>query len=129
MPDRSAYDWAIVRVVPRVERGEYLNAGVIVHCRAKSYLAARVECAHPRLQALWPDLDLESLEEHLASIPLICKGGKESGPIGLLPMTDRFHWLVAPRSTIVQVSPVHAGLCEDPEVALEGLFAKYVRNP
>lgn len=128
MPERSAYDWAIIRVVPRVERGECINAGVIVHCRARSFLAARVECARPRLQALWPDLDLDPLEEHLTSIPRICQGGKEAGPIGTLPMTDRFHWLVAPRSTIVQVSPVHAGLCEDPAGALAELFRKYVSH-
>ena len=129
MPERCPFDYAVVRVVPRVERGEFVNAGVIVSCPAQNYLKARVELDAARLAALDPDFDRETVERHLNAIPLICEGGAGGGPIGLLPQRARFHWLVAPRSTIIQTSPVHTGFCEDGERILEHLFERMVRTP
>lgn len=123
-----SYDYAIVRVVPRVEREEFINAGVIVSCPALEYLAARIELDEKRLLALDPTVDLESVRENLASIPAICAGGKGSGPIGRLTPRERFHWLVAPRSTIIQTSSVHTGRCEEPALVLEHLLQKMVRS-
>ncbi len=127
MPERCPFDYAVVRVVPRVERGEFVNAGVIVSCPSKKYLKARVELDAERLAALDPDFDRETVERHLAAIPLICEGGEGAGPIGLLPQRSRFHWLVAPRSTVIQTSPVHTGFCEDGDRMLERLLDAMVR--
>ncbi len=127
MPARSSFDYAIVRVVPRVERDEFVNAGAIVFCRTRRFLGARIELDRPRLAALAPWLDPAEVERHLALIPLVCAGGADGGPIGLLPLADRFHWLVAPRSAMIQASPVHAGLCDDPAAALEEIVAQLVR--
>lgn len=129
MPVRSAFDYAIVRVVPRVERGEFLNAGVILFCRTRRFLAARVELDHQRLRALAPSLNPTRIEQHLNLIPIICAGGHAAGPIGELPLTERFHWLVAPRSTMIQTSPVHAGICEDPAAMLDHLLEVLVHLP
>lgn len=129
MPEHSSFDYAIVRVVPRVERGECINAGVILFCLAKRFLAAKVELDERRLLALAPDVDLELVRGHLEAIPRICAGGRAAGPIGQLPQKERWHWLVAPRSTIIQTSPVHSGLCEDPAQALEHLMDRMVRLP
>ena len=116
-----------MRVVPRVERDEFVNAGAIVFCRTRRFLAARIELDRSRLAALAPWLDVAEVERHLAIIPLVCAGGAAGGPIGLLPQADRFHWLVAPRSAMIQTSPVHAGLCDDPAAALEEIVAQLVR--
>jgi hypothetical protein len=129
MPEQSPFDYAVIRVVPRVERGEFVNAGVIVSCPGRNYLKARVELDAGRLAALDPGFDRETVERHLAAIPLICEGGASAGPIGLLPQRSRFHWLVAPRSTIIQTSPVHTGFCEDGDRVLEHLFDTMVRPP
>ncbi|HEX6185401.1 MAG TPA: DUF3037 domain-containing protein [Pyrinomonadaceae bacterium] len=129
MPERCPFDYAVVRVVPRVERGEFVNAGVIVSCPAKKYLKARVELDAERLAALDPRADRETVERHLAAIQRICEGGAGAGPIGLLPQRARFHWLVAPRSTIIQTSPVHTGFCEDGDRMLEHLFRTMVSRP
>ena len=129
MPELCPFDYSVVRVVPRVERGEFVNAGVIVSCPGKNYLKARVELDAERLAALDPDFDRETVERHLNAIPLICEGGPQAGPIGLLPQRARFHWLVAPRSTIIQTSPVHTGFCEDGDRVLEHLFDRMVRTP
>jgi hypothetical protein len=128
VPAPASFDYAIVRVVPRVEREEFVNAGAILFCLERDFLAARVELDRARLRALAPDADLALVEEHLAAIPLVAAGGEGSGPIGKLSRRERFHWLVAPRSTIIQVSPVHSGLCDDPALALERLFARMVPN-
>lgn len=125
----SSFDYAIVRVVPRVEREELVNAGVILFCLERDFLAARVEVNEPRLRALWPEIDVELVRQHLEAIPRICAGGPDAGPIGRLSLRERFHWLVAPRSTIIQVSPVHGGLCESPERALDELFRQMVFVP
>ena len=128
MPAPCSYDYAIVRVVPRVEREEFINAGVIVSCQAKKFLEARIELDVERLRALDPAADLDAVRKHLASIPIICAGGADAGPIGQLPQRQRFHWLVAPRSTIIQTSPVHTGRCANPQDALEHLLDVMVRS-
>jgi hypothetical protein len=129
VPAPSTYDYAIVRVVPRVERGEFVNAGAIVCCRAADYLAARIELDESRLLALDPAADLAALRATLAAIPRICAGGAAAGALGRLSARERFDWLVAPRSSSVQVSPVHSGRCTDPQAALEHLMARLVRPP
>jgi hypothetical protein len=129
MPARSSFDYALVRVVPRVEREEFLNAGAIVFCRTRAFLDARIELDTARLLAFAPWVDLVELRAHLEVIPLVCGGAPEAGPIAALSQAERFHWLVAPRSTIVQPSPVHTGLTNDPAAALEHLMATMVRLP
>jgi hypothetical protein len=124
--ERHVFDYAVVRIVPRVERGEFLNAGVILFCPTQSFLAARVVCHRERLRAIDPNADCDLVEQHLAVIPRVCAGGGDAGPIGELPQRARFHWLVAPRSTIIQTSAVHSGVDENLERALESLFARFV---
>jgi len=126
VPDQFRYDYAVIRVVPKVDREEFINAGVILSCPDKSFLEARIKLNESRLLALDPSLDLEMVRTHLVTIPTICHGGDGAGPIGQLPQRQRFHWLVAPRSTIIQTSPVHTGRCSDPAAALEHLVAKMV---
>jgi len=127
--DHSSYDYAIVRVVPRVEREEFVNVGVIVACPAQDFLQARIELDEPRLRALDPAIDIDAARKHLASIPAICAGGSQGGAIGRLSRRERFDWLVAPRSTIIQTSKVHTGRCTDPAVLLEHLLNTMVRRP
>ena len=126
MPDKFRYDYAVVRVVPKVDREEFINAGVIVSCPELSFLEARIKLNEARLLALDPNVDLELVRKHLAAIPTICLGGDDAGSIGQLPQRQRFHWLVAPRSTVIQTSPVHTGRCGDPAAALEHLVATMV---
>jgi hypothetical protein len=126
---QCAYDYAIVRVVPRVERGEFVNAGAIVSCQTRDFLKARIELDEARVLALDPHADLGAIRMNLESITRICQGGPQAGPIGALTQRERFHWLVAPRSTIIQTSPVHTGRCGDPEAVLEHLLATMVRKP
>ncbi|HSN16464.1 MAG TPA: DUF3037 domain-containing protein [Anaeromyxobacteraceae bacterium] len=126
MPARSSYDYAVLRVVPRVEREEFVNAGVILYCLERDFLGARVALDGERVRALFPGADLPAIEEHLAVVPRICEGGASAGPIGKLTRRERVHWLVAPRSTVVQVSPVHTGLCDDPTRALDDVFKRMV---
>jgi hypothetical protein len=127
--DHSSYDYAIVRVVPRVEREEFVNVGVIVSCPAWDFLQARIELDEQRLKALDPAVDIEAIRVHLASIPAICGGGSQGGPIGRLSRRERFDWLVAPRSTIIQTSKVHTGRCSEPAALLEHLLNTMVRRP
>ena len=129
MPERHSFDYAVVRVVPHVEREEFVNAGVVLFCRTLDYLGARVELDTGRLLALAPDVDLEEVRRHLDAIPAIAAGGPTAGPIGRLARAERFHWLVSPGSTIIQPSPVHSGLCHDPAAALEHLMDRMVRPP
>lgn len=126
MPTRSAFEYAVIRVVPRVERGEFVNVGVALFCRQARFLEARIALDAARLLALDPTVDLAAVREQLDQIPLICAGGPGSGPIGALPQPERFRWLVAPRSTIVQPSPVHCGLCDSPADTLARLMATMV---
>jgi hypothetical protein len=124
-----AYDYALVRVVPRVERGEQVNVGVILSCPAVDFLDACVELDSARIRALDPTLDLQAVAATLSSIPLVARGGSGAGPIGALPQRQRFHWLVSPRSTIVQVSPVHTGRTSDPGRTLLHLMETMVKPP
>lgn len=126
MSDKYRYDYAVIRVVPKVDREEFINAGVIVSSPDLSFLEARIKLNESRLFALDPTIDLDLVRSHLAAIPTICRGGVEAGSIGELPQRQRFHWLVAPRSTIIQTSPVHTGRCHDPAAALERLVATMV---
>ncbi len=126
---RDPFEYAIVRVVPRVERGERLNVGVVLQCRPRRFLGARVELDDARLAALTalaPDLDLGAVRSHLEAIRRIVAGDPDGGPIAALTPPERFHWLVAPASTVIQPSEVHTGLTDDPARSLEDLFAKLV---
>jgi hypothetical protein len=123
------YDYAIVRVVPRVERGERINAGVILSCADLRFLDARIELDGAAVLALDPGADLDTIRENLAMIPVVCHGGPAAGPIGELNDRARFRWLVSPRSTVVQMSPVHTGRTTDPGASLERLMDRVVRRP
>jgi hypothetical protein len=123
----AIYDYAVIRVVPRVEREEFVNAGVIVSCQSSGLLEAAIELDEARLRALDPAVDLDTVRAHLAAIALVCRGGPGSGPIGALPARARFHWLTARRSSIIQVSPVHTGRSADPASVLERLLDRMVR--
>lgn len=125
----AAYDYAVIRVVPRVERGEFVNAGVVLSSKAGDFLAARIELDEARLLALAPGVDLDAVRRHLAAFQAICEGGDDAGPIGRLPARERFRWLTAPRSTIIQTSPVHGGRCTDAAAMLERLLDTTVRTP
>lgn len=127
MPAMHWYDYAIVRVVPRPEREEFVNAGVILSSVKARVLEARIELDEARLQALDPSADLDQIRAHLATIPMICAGGPATGAIGRLSQRERFHWLVAPRSAVIQTSSVHSGSCEDPMQALDHLVQRMVR--
>ena len=127
MRDRYMYDYAIIRVMPRVEREEFVNVGVIVSCPAKGFLEARIELDEQRLMALDPTLDIATVRDHVAAIPIICAGGEQAGPIGQLSQGERFRWLIAPRSTTIQTSPIHTGCCKDPSVVLAHLLDTMVR--
>lgn len=129
MRNPCTYDYAVIRVVPRVEREEFVNVGVILSCPALQRLEARVELDPARLMALDPALDLESLERHLATIPMICAGGDAAGPIGRLPARERFRWLTSVRSTMIQCSAVHTGRCDEQHVTVERLLDTMVRLP
>jgi Protein of unknown function (DUF3037) len=122
------YDYAIVRVVPRVERGEQVNVGVILSCADTDFLQARIELDAAAVHALDPGADLDAIREILETIPRVCRGGPDAGPIGELPARGRFRWLVSPRSTVVQMSPVHTGRTPDPEAALDHLLVTMVRR-
>lgn len=127
MPAPSAFEYAVVRVVPHVEREEFINAGVVIFCEAHDFLAARVELDEARLLALAPEADLPLIRRHLDAVPRICAGGPSAGPIGALPARERWRWLTSPRSTILQTSPAHAGMTSAPAEALERLVATVVR--
>ncbi len=129
MPAHSSFDYAAIRVVPRVEREEFINVGVVLICRQRAYLGMRVALDHERLRALAPTLDLDAVEQYLTGLERICAGDAEAGPIARLSQAERFHWLVSPSSTIVQPSPVHSGICDDPESVLEKLMTELVLPP
>jgi hypothetical protein len=128
MPAPVSYDYAVVRVVPRVDREEFINAGVILFSKACHFLAACVEVDQERLRALSPVADVDLVRRHLDAIPRICAGEEDAGPIARLSLSERFHWLVAPRSTMIQVSPVHGGFCDDPAARLDELFMRHVAS-
>jgi hypothetical protein len=126
MPEKHLFEYAIIRVVPRVERGEFINVGVILYCASQGFLRTRFILPELRLLALCPTLDLNELAERLGAFERVCAGQREGGPIGQLPIAARFRWLTATRSTVLQTSPVHPGLCLDPVDALAQLFAQQV---
>jgi len=129
VPAEYTYDYAVVRVVPRVDRGERINVGVILSCADTDFLDARIEIDETVLRALDPAIDLAAVRANLDVIPAVCRGGADAGPIGLLPARNRFRWLVAPRSTIIQPSEVHTGRTVDPSACLEHLMDRIVRRP
>ncbi len=128
MPDPCTYDYAIVRVVPRVERGEFVNVGAIVSSDAMAYLAAGFAVDEAKLRTLDPAIDMAAVHAALAAIGAICAGGAAAGPIGSLPLRERFHWLVAPRSTMIQTSAVHTGRGDDLAATLDRLLDRMVRT-
>ena len=127
MPALFAFDYAVVRVVPRVEREEFINVGAVLFCPDREYLCAKIELDVQRLSSVFPWADVDLVEEHLEAFRRTCGGGDAAGPIGLLPLRERWHWLVAPKNTIIQTSAPHAGLCGDPDVALERIVDTNVR--
>ena len=125
MSAQNSFDYAVIRVVPRVEREEFVNAGVIVFCLEQNFLGARVKVDSERLKALWPEVDVELVRLHLEAFPKVSAGDPAAGPIARLSLRERFHWLVSPRSTMIQVSPVHSGICGgNPQEALDRLFER-----
>jgi hypothetical protein len=121
VPGLHSYDYAFIRVVPHIDRGEFVNVGVILFCRTLRYLDAKIRVNEAKVAALAPPFGMAQLQTHLSFIPRICAG---DGPIGQLGQAESFHWLVSPHNTVIQSSPVHSGLCADPLVALEHLINK-----
>lgn len=128
MADPCAYDYSVVRVVPDVARGEFLNAGVVLFAKTQHALLSRLELDEERLRALAPDADIAAIRSHLESIERICAGGEAAGPHAHLSASERFHWLTAPRSTVIQLSPVHSGICDDPALEADRLFTRLVKR-
>lgn len=126
MPEPASFDYAVLRIVPRPERQEFINAAVVVFCLEKRYLDARVHFDALRLKALFPDADVDLIRDHLLAIPRICAGDPAAGPIARLSQRERFHWLVSPRSTVIQPSPVHTGVCTDTSGLLEQLTRQFL---
>ena len=126
MPAPASFDYAVLRVVPRVEREEFINAAVVVLCLEKRYLDCRVTLNPDRLRALWPDADLDLIRQHLDALPRICQGDPSAGPIARLSQRERFHWLTSPRSTILQPGPVHTGVCDQTGDLLDRLAQQFL---
>lgn len=122
----ASFDYALLRVVPRVERQEFINAGVVVYCPEKRYLASRIKLDASRLKALWPEADPALVAQHLEAVERICAGDEAAGPIARLPQRERFHWLTSPRSTIIQPSPVHTGVCGATDDLLDQLEKQFL---
>jgi hypothetical protein len=122
----DSYDYAIIRVVPYVERGECINVGIILFCRTRRFLGMLIHLDQQRLSIFSPKLDLAELQQQLEHLEKVCYGQKDSGPLGELSPSERFHWLASPRSTIIQTSPVHCGICSNPEAELHKLLKKLV---
>jgi len=126
MPAPASFDYALLRVVPRVERQEFINAGIVVYCPEKRYLAARIRLDVARLTALWPGVDIALIQQHLEAVERICAADPAAGPIAQLSQRERFHWLTSPRSTIVQPSPVHTGICDATDAVLDRLEKQFL---
>jgi len=122
-----SYDYCILRVVPSVEREEFVNAGVVLHCPEAAFLDCRLHIDEARWRALSPSIDAALVRQHLEAFPKICAGDADAGPIASLSRRERFQWLAAPRSTMIQVSPVHSGMTADPPATLEEIFGRLVR--
>jgi hypothetical protein len=128
MPEQHSFEYAVIRVVPKVEREEFMNVGVILYCQSLSFLDATFTLDELRLHALSAVLEIQEIKKHLAAFCEICKGGPEAGPIGRLDMGSRFRWLTATRSTVLQCSRVHPGLTTDPAMTLKNLHERLVRE-
>lgn len=126
MQENQLFEYAVIRIVPRVEREEFLNVGVILYSRKQNFLQVLFQLDKTRLQAFSDKLDTAEVEEHLLAFERICNGGPDSGPIGQLDMASRFRWLTATRSTVVQTSKVHPGFCNNPAEAIQKLFTQLV---
>ena len=126
MPEQHSFEYAVLRLVPKVEREEFMNVGVILYCQSVSYLDALFTLDEERLRALSPGLELDEIKKHLAAFCNICKGGPKAGPIGKLDMGSRFRWLTATRSTVLQCSKVHPGFSSDPAITLKNLHQRLV---
>jgi hypothetical protein len=126
VPELSSFDYAVLRVVPSAERAEFVNAGVVMHCPEQAFLECRVLVDEERLRMLWPEMDIAVVREHLEAFPKVAAGDAGAGPIARLSRRERFHWLVAPRSTVIQVSPVHSGMCVAPAGTMAELFRRLV---
>jgi hypothetical protein len=126
MQERVSYEYAVVRVVPRVDRDEFVNAGVIVFAKQQKLLQARTHLDEDRLRALWPGIDIESVRRHLDAVERVCAGDPEAGPIARMSQSERFHWLTSPRSTVIQISPVRTGLSSDLEILIAHLSRELV---
>lgn len=128
MPGKLLYEYAVIRIMPRVERGEYVNAGVILYCRDAVFLGLKYEVNSNKILMLDAQVDIDEINRVLKGFELVCCGHKHSGPIGSLLPAERFRWLTAKRSAVVQVSEVHPGFCEDPEIELKKLFHNLVES-
>jgi hypothetical protein len=128
MENNYLYDYAVIRLVPKVDREEFLNVGIIVLCEEKKFLDALIEIDENRFKTFNPEFDIETAKSHLKIIPAICSGSKEGGPVASLSQAQRFHWLTSPKSTIIQISPVHSGYCRDPLETLRHLFKVLVKT-
>lgn len=126
MQDKFTFEYAIIRIVPKVEREEFFNVGVILFCKRKKFLGIKYHIDSEKLKAFSPDVELYVFEEYLKAWQLVCDGAAQGGKIGAMELSDRFRWLTACRSTIIQSSKTHPGLCEDPEKTLEEIFKKQV---
>lgn len=129
MPALQVFEYTVVRLVPRVEREEFINVGVILFCKERRFLEARIELDEARARTLAPGIDLDDIRSHLAVIPIVCEGGPGAGPVGNLDQAERFRWLAAPRSTMIQTSPVHSGETADPAAELDHLVRTMVLPP
>jgi hypothetical protein len=124
---REPFQYAVIRVVPRVERGEFVNVGVILFCRTRGFLEIRIELDETRLRPFGTEVPVDELRDHLKALVRVAAGDENAGAVASLPQSERFHWLVAPSSTVIQTSPVHSGLTEDPSDTLERLLRELVR--
>jgi hypothetical protein len=126
MHTAASFDYALLRVVPRVERQEFINAGVVVFCPERRYLGARIRLDEERLKALWPEIEAALVQQHLEAVERICAGDAAAGPIAKLSLRERFHWVTSPRSTIIQPSPVHTGVCDATDGLLDRLEKQFL---
>ncbi len=126
MQDKFIYDYAVIRLVPKVDREEFINVGIIILCEEKKYLESKIHLDEKRLKVLAPEFDIQTAKAHLALIPRICEGDPDAGEMAKLSQRKRFNWLTSPRSTIIQTSPVHSGCCKNPEHAIDQLMNRMV---
>jgi hypothetical protein len=129
MPENQLFEYAVIRVVPHVEREEFINVGVVLYCGPQKFLKTKIHIDEARLKVLCSKVDIPEIQKYIDSFQEICRGGEDGGPIGKLPIAERFRWLTAARSTVLQTSKVHPGLCNDPEEMIERLYKQLVLLP